>query len=76
MSPQLPHITAMVLLRALKHDGWLPERQSGSHMIMKHPTKSGYVVVPIHSTVTIKPKTLSTILKQAGLTVADFHKLL
>lgn len=76
MSPQLPHITAMELLRALKRDGWLPARQSGSHMTMKHPKKGGCVIIPIHRTVTIKPKTLTAILKQAGLTLADLHKLL
>jgi predicted RNA binding protein YcfA (HicA-like mRNA interferase family) len=29
------------LVRLLKRDGWFVIRQSGSHMIMEHPTKKG-----------------------------------
>lgn len=76
MSPKLPHITALELLRALKHDGWQPARQSGSHMTLKHPYKKGCVIIPIHATRTLKPKTLATIMKQAELTLADLHNLL
>ena len=76
MSPKLPRITTAELLRALKRDGWQPARQSGSHMTMKHPTKKGCVIVPIHAIVTLKPGTLTTILKQAGLTLEDLHRLL
>ena len=57
MSPKLPHIRAAELLRALKRDGWQPARQSGSHLTLKHPQKPGVVIVPIHSNVTLKPKT-------------------
>ena len=76
MSPRLPHITAVELLRALKRDGWQRVRQSGSHLTMKHPHKPGVVIVPMHATVTLKPKTLATILKQAGLTVDELLELL
>ena len=76
MSPKLPHIRAAELLRALKRDGWQPVRQSGSHLTLKHPKKPAFVIVPIHSNVTLKSKTLATILKQAGLTVDDLWKLL
>ena len=76
MSPKLPRITAAELLRALRHDGWRPERQSGSHIILKHPTKSGYVTVPMHASMILKLKTLKTILEQAGLTVEDLRRLL
>lgn len=76
MSPRLPHITAAELVRALKRDGWQPARQSGSHMTMKHPQKKGCVIVAIHAVVTLKPKTLTTILKQAELTLEDLSRLL
>ncbi len=76
MSPRLPRITAAELLRALRHDGWQSVRQSGSHITLKHPTKSGYVTVPRHANVTLKLKTLATILEQAGLTADDLRKLL
>jgi predicted RNA binding protein YcfA (HicA-like mRNA interferase family) len=49
MSPRLPRITAVELLRALKHAGWEPVRQSGSHVTLKHPIKPGTVTVPRHA---------------------------
>jgi len=76
MSPRLPRITAFQLLRALKRDGWEQERQSGSHVILKHPTKKGHVTVPKHARVIIKPKTLESILEQAELTIDDLRELL
>ncbi len=76
MSPRLPRITAVELLRALRRAGWQPVRQSGSHVTLKHSIKPGSVTVPRHATVIIKPKTLSSILEQAGLTVNELRELL
>jgi predicted RNA binding protein YcfA (HicA-like mRNA interferase family) len=76
MGPKLPHITAVELLRVLKRDGWQAARQSGSHLVLKHPKKTGRVIVPVHASVTLKPKTLLSILKQAELTIDDLSKLL
>ena len=76
MSPKLPRITAAELMRALRRDGWEQVRQSGSHVILKHPTKSGYVIVPLYARVIMKLKTLQTILSQAGLTPEDLRALL
>jgi len=76
MGQKLPRINAVQLLRALRHDGWQQLRQSGSHVTLTHPTKSGNVTVPKHASVTLKPKTLETILKQAGLTADDLRDLL
>ncbi len=76
MSSKLPRITADELLRALHRDGWEDARQSGSHVILKHPTKPGRVTVARHSGVIIKPKTLAAILAQAGLTVEELQRLL
>ena len=76
MGQKLPRITAMELLRALKRDGWEQVRQSGSHVILKHADKGRHVTVPKHATVTIKPKTLETILKQAELTANQLRELL
>ena len=54
------------LLKKLEADGWKVVRVNGSHHILKHPTKPGRPVVPIHNK-ELKPGTLDTILKQAGL---------
>ena len=54
------------LLKTLEQDGWKIIRIRGSHHILKHPVKEGLVTIPLHSQ-DLKLKTLSKILKQAGL---------
>jgi predicted RNA binding protein YcfA (HicA-like mRNA interferase family) len=36
------------LLRILINDGWYPVSQSGSHVKMKHHSKSGTIIFPNH----------------------------
>ena len=55
------------LFRILKKDGWFEVRQSGSHVVMRHPTKSGQLTVPSHASKEVKKGLLSAILKQAGI---------
>ena len=74
--PRLPRITATELLRALGRAGWAIDRQSGSHAQLIHPTKPGLVTVARHSRGTIRPKTPTTILAQASLTVDELRELL
>ncbi|MBI2864094.1 MAG: type II toxin-antitoxin system HicA family toxin [Chloroflexi bacterium] len=76
MSPRLPRITAAELQRALRRAGWTVNRQTGAHQFLRHPTRSGTVVVPFHAGKIIKPKTLQNILQQAGLTVDELRNLL
>ncbi len=73
---KLPRVTAAELLRALRRSGWEIVRQSGSHAILKHSIKPGRVTIAIHARVIIKPKTLETVLEQAGLTVDELRDLL
>ena len=54
------------LLKRLIADGWYIVRARGSHNILKHPSKKGMPVVPLHNN-DMKPGTLNDILKQAGL---------
>ena len=54
------------LLKQLNDDGWYLSRQSGSHRQFKHPFKPGTVTVPGHPSDEFHPKTLQSILKQAG----------
>ncbi len=69
-------MAASDVLRALGRDGWYESRQSGSHKILRHPTKAGIVVVAYHSGVMLRPKTLLSIIEDAGLTVEEFRRLL
>ena len=59
-------VTPRELLKVLKKDGWYVDRIRGSHHMLKHTSKVGRVTVPVHKE-DLKPKTLHTILKQAGI---------
>ncbi len=54
------------LLDMLIKDGWVFKNQRGSHVQMVHPLKPGKVTVP-HPRKDLDPKTVKSILKQAGL---------
>ncbi|MSQ14039.1 MAG: addiction module toxin, HicA family [Dehalococcoidia bacterium] len=69
-------MTAAEVLRALRRDGWQSVRQSGSHVILRHETRPGMVVVPRHPGVTLKSSIIASILKDAGLSSEHFQKLL
>jgi predicted RNA binding protein YcfA (HicA-like mRNA interferase family) len=55
------------ILQILKEDGWILVRQKGSHRHLKHPLKKGIVTVPGHPGDNVHPKTLKSILEQAGI---------
>ena len=58
-------ISEIIIL--LQKDGWILKRVSGSHRHFTHPEKPGPVTVAGKPSATLKPKTESSILKQAGL---------
>lgn len=55
------------VIKLIEADGWYLARQRGSHRQYKHPTRPGLVTVAGHPSVTLAPKTLKSILRQAGL---------
>ena len=55
------------VLKLLKNDGWYLVTTEGSHRQFKHLTKSGRVTVAGHPSDDVHPKTLKSILTQAGL---------
>jgi predicted RNA binding protein YcfA (HicA-like mRNA interferase family) len=62
-------VTGSDALRALRRAGWQLDRIRGSHHVLVHPDRPGATVtVPVHAGETLKPKTLSSILRQAELT--------
>jgi len=55
------------VITLLKRDGWISEKRKGtSHIQFSHPSKKGKVTISDHKG-DIPPKTLKSILKQAGL---------
>ena len=76
MKRKLPAIRPDKVLRALERAGFFIHRVSGSHYILKHPTKPILrVTVPLHNR-DLKRGTLQSIVKQAGFTNEEFLKLL
>jgi predicted RNA binding protein YcfA (HicA-like mRNA interferase family) len=55
------------VIRLLARDGWCLVRTVGSHRQFHHPSKPGTVTVAGQASVDLPPKTLASILRQAGL---------
>jgi predicted RNA binding protein YcfA (HicA-like mRNA interferase family) len=70
--PRMPRISSREAIRALENLGFKQVRQTGSHVVMKKETETGEIgcVVPVHQE--LKVGTLSSILKQAQITVEEF----
>lgn len=73
--PKLPQVNARRLLNALRRAGFEERRQTGAHIILRHPETHRMTVVPDHPGA-IGPDLLRAILRQAGLTVAQLRDLL
>lgn len=58
--------TSRELIRLIEADGWYEVAQAGSHKQFKHPTKPGRVTI-VHPERNMHPKTVQSILRQAGL---------
>jgi predicted RNA binding protein YcfA (HicA-like mRNA interferase family) len=72
---KLPQVTPREVVAVLHRIGFVDDRQTGSHLILRHPITRRRAVVSIHRG-TLKPKTLRSILTDAGLTPEQFHELL
>jgi len=55
------------VLKLIQKDGWYLVTTEGSHRQFKHPTKPGRVTVAGHPGEDVHPKTLKSIMTQAGL---------
>ena len=73
--PKLPVVNAREVLAALEVAGFVLDRE-GDHTIMAHPVRQLLVAVPRHGGRDIPPGTLRRIIKQAGMTTAEFASLL
>lgn len=77
MSQRFLAVTSKDVVRVLTKIGFCFLRQSGgSHAIYKRDSDKKRTVVPLHSGVIVKRKTLKSILQIAGLTLDEFESLL
>lgn len=70
--PRMPRISSKEVIRSLERLGCEQIRQTGSHVVMKKETEEGEIgcVVPLHRE--LKVGTLSSILKQAQVSIEEF----
>ena len=74
---RLPIVNGKRVIQALTKAGFTLNRFVGSHHVMTHPgDQKRTVTVPVHAGRDLKPGTLRSIIRQAGLSVDDFVELL
>ncbi len=70
---RLPQVTGQEAVRAFRHAGFEVRRWHGSHAILDNGRVT--LSVPCHGGRTVKKGLLSSLLKDAGLTVEEFLAL-
>jgi predicted RNA binding protein YcfA (HicA-like mRNA interferase family) len=74
---RLPTANGRRTIQALTRAGFVVDRIVGSHHVLVYPgDASRTVTVPVHAGRDLKPGTLRSIIRQAGLTVEEFADLL
>jgi predicted RNA binding protein YcfA (HicA-like mRNA interferase family) len=72
---RLPVVSGRDVVRALGHAGYITDRQKGSHIVLRREMPPHRrIVVPDHDPVA--KGTLRAILRETGITVAEFATLL
>jgi len=74
--PKLPRIPSLLVIRALKRARFYEYHRAGSHIQLRHASNSSLRVTIPFQRKDLTPKTLKSIIEQAGLTVDEFIKLL
>ena len=74
--PKLPVVNAAEAIRALKRADFLVDHQTGSHVTLIHRETKRRAVVPEHGGRDLRTGTLRAILRDTGLSVEEFSRLL
>jgi predicted RNA binding protein YcfA (HicA-like mRNA interferase family) len=74
---RLPVVSGRNVVRALTRAGFVVDRIVGSHHVMAFPgDPARTVTVPVHAGRDLKPGTLRSIIRQAGMSVDEFSEFL
>ena len=73
--PRMPQITARELVRFLKSQGFVEDRQSGAHLTLWHEARKVSVTVPIHTGTDLGRGLAARILKDAAFSIDDYLRL-
>ena len=72
---RMPQVTARELVRFLESQGFVEDRQSGSHLTLRHEDRNVSVTVPVHTGCDLGRGLALRILKDAGFSVEDYLRL-
>lgn len=73
--PNIPVIKGQTLIKILLKQGFILNRINGSHHILIHSQKHITLSVPVHKGKTLGKGITLSIIKDAGLTIEEFLKL-
>ena len=71
---KLPVCSGEDAIRVLKKAGWIQDRQRGSHVTLIKEGMTVVLTVPLHRE--LGPGLLRSLIRKAGLTVAEFQGFL
>jgi len=69
---RMPQVTARDMIRFLKAQGFVEERQTGSHLTLWHEGRGVAVTIPVHTGCDLGRGLALRILKDAGFSVDDY----
>ncbi len=75
MTEKLPRLDVKKVIGVLNKLGFKLVRQSGSHRIFRN-SEGKRVTLPYHSKKILHPKLLASVLKDTGISVEEFKRLL
>jgi predicted RNA binding protein YcfA (HicA-like mRNA interferase family) len=76
VADKLKRVTGRQLVRILERIGWHVDRVRGSHHIMRSAVRPKVTLsVPVHGRRTLPIGTLSSILRDAGISDEEFNRL-
>ncbi len=73
--PKLPSTKPRKLIKIFEKQGYVIDRQKGSHVILLHPLSRRRLTIPMH-TRDVPNGTLLAIVKDSGLTKEEFLKII
>jgi predicted RNA binding protein YcfA (HicA-like mRNA interferase family) len=72
---RMPQVTARELVGFLKSQGFVEDRQSGSHLTLWHSERRVAVTVPVHTGCDLGRGLAVRIFKDAGYSVEEYLRL-
>jgi predicted RNA binding protein YcfA (HicA-like mRNA interferase family) len=72
---RMPQVSAQDLIRFLNAQGFVEDRQSGSHLTLWHEGRKLSITIPVHSGCDLGRGLAIRILKDAGFSVEEFLRL-